>query len=61
MRTLVRLVKVDKREIFRAAADPQKITDMLIGFHPDYAAQMQSEPEPPAPLAPAMQPGPVPG
>jgi antirestriction protein ArdC len=27
----------DKREIFRAAADAQKIADFLLAFHPDYA------------------------
>ncbi len=30
-------LKEDKREIFRAAADAQKITDYLLTFHPDYA------------------------
>ena len=29
----------DKREIFRAAADAQKIADYLLQFHPDFAAQ----------------------
>jgi antirestriction protein ArdC len=28
----------DNREIFRAAADAQKIADYLLGFHPDYVA-----------------------
>jgi antirestriction protein ArdC len=41
-------LKEDKREIFRAAADAQKIVNMQLGFHPDYAAQMQEEPEIPA-------------
>jgi antirestriction protein ArdC len=41
-------LKEDKREIFRAAADAQKITDMLLGFHPDYHALIQVEPERPA-------------
>ncbi len=36
----------DKREIFRAAADAQKIADMLLGFHPDYAATLTDEPRP---------------
>ena len=27
----------DKREIFRAAADAQRIADYLLAFHPDYA------------------------
>ena len=29
----------DKREIFRAAADAQKIADYLLQFHPDFAAR----------------------
>jgi antirestriction protein ArdC len=32
-------LKGDKREIFRAAADAQRIADMVLGFHPDFAAQ----------------------
>ena len=46
----IKPLKEDKREIFRAAADAQKIADMELGFHPDYAAQ--AEPDlmtPPAP------------
>jgi antirestriction protein ArdC len=31
------ILKEDKREIFRAAADAQKIADYLLNFHPDYA------------------------
>jgi antirestriction protein ArdC len=42
-------LKRDKREIFRAAADAQKITDMLLGFHPEYAAEITDEPAAPAP------------
>jgi antirestriction protein ArdC len=30
----------DNREIFRAAADAQKIADYLLGFHPEYAAYL---------------------
>jgi antirestriction protein ArdC len=29
----------DKREVFRAAADAQKIADYLLQFHPDFAAR----------------------
>ena len=29
----------DKREIFRAASDAQKIADFLLAFHPDYRAK----------------------
>jgi antirestriction protein ArdC len=36
----------DKREIFRAAADAQKIADFALAFHPDYGATMKTEPEP---------------
>ena len=32
-----RKLKEDKREIFRAAADAQRIADYLLTFHPDYA------------------------
>jgi antirestriction protein ArdC len=42
-------LKDDKREIFRAAADAQKIADMVLAFHPEYAAEVQSQPETPAP------------
>ena len=30
-------LREDKREIFRAAADAQRIADYLLAFHPDYA------------------------
>ena len=32
----------DKREIFSAAADAQRIADYLLAFHPDYAASHDS-------------------
>jgi antirestriction protein ArdC len=35
-------MKDDKREIFRAAADAQRIADFLLGFHPAYAAFLSS-------------------
>ena len=44
----IKPLKEDKREIFRAAADAQKIADMLLGFHPEYAARLQAEPSAPA-------------
>jgi antirestriction protein ArdC len=46
----IKPLKEDKREIFRAAADAQKIVDLVLGFHPDYAAQID-EPTTPAPIA----------
>jgi antirestriction protein ArdC len=36
-------LKNDKRMIFRAAATAQRITDYLLSFHPDYAAQIEPE------------------
>ena len=35
----------DKRAIFRAAADAQRIADYLLGFHPDYAASLTCDDE----------------
>jgi len=33
-------LKDDKREIFRAAADAQRIADYLLNFHPEYRAHL---------------------
>jgi antirestriction protein ArdC len=33
----------DKREIFRAASDAQRIADYLLGFHPEHAARLAAE------------------
>lgn len=39
-------LRSDRKEIFRAAADAQRIADYLLAFHPDYAARNDhSEPE----------------
>jgi antirestriction protein ArdC len=46
----IKPLKDDKREIFRAAADAQRIVDMVLSFHPEYASEMQTKPETPAPL-----------
>ena len=35
-------LREDKREIFRAAADAQRIADYLLAFHPDYAASLET-------------------
>jgi antirestriction protein ArdC len=32
-------LKTDKREIFRAAADAQRIVDLILAFHPDFVAR----------------------
>lgn len=36
-------LKDSKHEIFRAAADAQRIVDMVLGFHPEYAANNKPE------------------
>ena len=42
----IKVLKNDKREIFRASADAQKIADMQLSFHPDYALSLEPEDEP---------------
>jgi antirestriction protein ArdC len=37
VRSWLDVLKQDKREIFHAAADAQRIADYILGFHPDYA------------------------
>jgi len=44
-------LKEDKREIFRAAADAQRIADYLLAFHPDFAAATTDEAESETPVA----------
>ncbi len=44
-------LKEDKREIFRAAAEAQRIADFLLAFHPDFAAEAAGEPESEAAVA----------
>ena len=39
----IKVLKDDRREIFRAAADAQRIASMELDFHPDYAAQIAAE------------------
>ena len=36
-------LRQDKREIFRAAADEQRIADYLLAFHPDHAARLGAD------------------
>ena len=38
-------LRSDRKEIFRAAADAQRIADYLLGFHPDYAKREDGSPE----------------
>jgi len=38
----IRLLKNEKQELFRAAADAQKIADYLLAFHPDYGASTET-------------------
>lgn len=44
-------LKKDKREIFRAAADAQRIVDMVLGFHPEFVQTQKVEPAPERPVA----------
>ena len=34
----------DKKEVFRAASDAQRIADYLLAFHPDYTARNTARP-----------------
>jgi antirestriction protein ArdC len=43
-------LKKDKRQTLRAVADAQKIVDMLLGLHPNFAAT--TEPHPDRPISP---------
>ena len=38
-------LRSDRKEIFRAAADAQRIADYLLAFHPDYANRQAGPPE----------------
>jgi antirestriction protein ArdC len=38
-------LRSDRKEIFRAAADAQRIADYLLAFHPDYANSLAGSPE----------------
>jgi antirestriction protein ArdC len=38
-------LRADRKEIFRAAADAQRIADYLLAFHPDYATSQAGPPE----------------
>jgi antirestriction protein ArdC len=38
-------LRSDRKEIFRAAADAQRIADYLLAFHPDYATSQAGSPE----------------
>jgi antirestriction protein ArdC len=37
LQSWIGVLKQDRREIFRAAAEAQRIADYILGFHPDYA------------------------
>jgi antirestriction protein ArdC len=39
----IKPLKNDKREIFRAASDAQKIADYCLGFHPDFALKQKED------------------
>jgi antirestriction protein ArdC len=42
-------LKDSKHEIFRTAADAQKIVNLVLSFHPDFAAKQQAEGQPERP------------
>ena len=42
---LLEKLRSDRKEIFRAAADAQRIADYLLAFHPDYATSQAGPPE----------------
>ena len=41
-------LRSDRKEIFRAVADAQRIADYLLAFHPDYASSQAGPSESPA-------------
>ncbi len=43
--TWLEKLRSDRKEIFRAAADAQRIADYLLAFHPDYASSQAGPPE----------------
>lgn len=51
----LRPLKDSKHEIFRAAADAQRIVDMVRGFHPDFALKAENHPDRPR-VPPTAQP-----
>jgi antirestriction protein ArdC len=42
------ILREDKREIFRVAAEAQRAADLLLSFHPDYAARLKPAASPDA-------------
>lgn len=55
------VLRKDNREVFRAAADAQRIADFLLGFHPLYAARADPGHAADAMKTAASPPGPMPG
>ena len=39
------MLKQDRREIFHAAAEAQKMADYILGFHPDYSETPRGAPD----------------
>src|ERR1700677_2063543 len=37
LQSWIAVLKQDRREIFRAAAEAQRMADYILGFHPDYS------------------------
>jgi antirestriction protein ArdC len=38
-----KILKSDKNEIFKACSDAQKITDLILSFHPEFKAKLDNE------------------
>jgi antirestriction protein ArdC len=53
-------VKADKRELFRCAAEAQRIADWTLAYHPDFKAQQEPPPDRPrGPPDSQPEPGPA--
>ena len=46
--TWLKRIKEDRRELFRTAAEAQRICDYVLKWHPAYAAQIEAQPDRPA-------------
>ena len=43
LQSWISILKSDKREIFRAAADARRISDYCLSFHPDFKKELEAE------------------
>jgi antirestriction protein ArdC len=58
LQSWIAVIKEDRREIFHAAAEAQRMADYILGFHPDYAEtpseSADAEDESPTSIAPPL-------